>query len=57
MIHGMGRWARQFPLNPFNIDAFEQIFVLKLNSSGTYQWNTFYGSGVLLPSMAIWAMA
>ncbi len=36
----------QAPLNPFNIDAFEQIFVLKLNSSGTYQWNTFYGSGV-----------
>ena len=23
----------------------DDIFVLKLNSSGAYQWHTFYGSG------------
>ena len=23
---------------------YDDIFVLKLNSSGTYQWHTFYGS-------------
>jgi hypothetical protein len=34
------------PLNAFHEDyyGYSDIFVLKLNSSGTYQWHTFYGS-------------
>jgi Beta-propeller repeat len=30
------------PINPHS--GFDDIMVLKLNSSGVYQWNTFYGS-------------
>jgi hypothetical protein len=30
------------PLNPFSGNA--DLFVLKLNNSGAYQWHTFYGS-------------
>ena len=36
--------AGQSPLHPFT--ASTDIFVLKLSSSGLYQWHTFYGSGV-----------
>jgi len=32
------------PLNPHNGDGYADIVVLKLNSSGTYQWHTFHGS-------------
>jgi len=35
----------QSPLHPFSGSSGSDIFVLKLNSSGTYQWHTFYGSG------------
>ena len=31
------------PLNPHSGSS--DIVVLKLDSSGTYQWHTFYGSG------------
>ncbi len=31
----------QIPLNAYS----GQIFVLKLDTSGAYQWHTFYGSG------------
>jgi parallel beta-helix repeat protein len=34
--------AQQSPLNPYTGD--HDIFVLKLNSSGAYQFHTFYGS-------------
>ncbi len=37
------------PLNtvtPANMFSFDDIFVLTLNSSGAYQWHTFYGSGI-----------
>jgi hypothetical protein len=33
----------QAPLNAFS--GTHSLFVLKLNSSGAYQWHTFYGSG------------
>ncbi|MGO9951093.1 MAG: SBBP repeat-containing protein [Dissulfurispiraceae bacterium] len=42
-----GTWngpGNALPLNPYN-GSYYDIFVLKLNSSGTYQWHTFYGSG------------
>ena len=32
------------PLNPFSASG-KDIFVLKLDSSGTYKWHTFYGAG------------
>lgn len=36
----------QPPLNPFIVGGGNvNIFVLKLNSSGAYQWHTFYGLG------------
>jgi hypothetical protein len=35
------------PLNAFIGVGGQDIFVLKLDSSGTYQWHTFYGSTVL----------
>jgi hypothetical protein len=35
----------ELPLNPFTVGGNVNIFVLKLNSSGAYQWHTFYGSG------------
>jgi hypothetical protein len=31
------------PIHPYSADG--DIFVLKLNSDGVYQWHTFYGSG------------
>ena len=34
--------AGQAPLNPFS--SANESFILKLNSSGAYQWHTFYGS-------------
>ncbi len=34
--------AGQNPLHPYS--GYDDIFVLKLDSSGTYQWHTFYGS-------------
>jgi len=34
----------QSPLNSFTGSEVD-LFVLKLNSSGAYQWHTFYGSG------------
>src|SRR5208283_425468 len=33
------------PLNPLGTLAAPRLFVLKLNSSGVYQWHTFYGNG------------
>jgi hypothetical protein len=33
----------QPPINPYNADYTYNPFVLKLNSSGAYQWHTFYG--------------
>ena len=33
----------QSPLNAYSDGSNEGIFVLKLNSSGAYQWHTFYG--------------
>lgn len=36
-----GSWG--YPINPHS--GSRDIFVLKLNSAGTYQWNTFYGPG------------
>ncbi len=43
--YSYGTWGT--PLNPFDSSGSgnPDIFVLKLNSSGAYQWNTFYGSG------------
>jgi hypothetical protein len=35
-----GTWGS--PLNPFVV-GYHNAFVLKLNSSGVYQWHTFYG--------------
>ncbi|MGO9953820.1 MAG: SBBP repeat-containing protein [Dissulfurispiraceae bacterium] len=37
--------ADQSPLHPFGTPAASLLFVLKLNSSGAYQWHTFYGNG------------
>jgi hypothetical protein len=37
--------AGQPPLNPFTVGSLGNVFVLKLNSSGAYQWHTFYGAG------------
>jgi len=34
----------QSPLHAFSGSVSEDIFILKLNSSGAYQWHTFYGS-------------
>ena len=34
----------QSPLNAYSGNGFEDIFVLKLNGSGAYQWHTFYGT-------------
>ncbi|MGO9952971.1 MAG: SBBP repeat-containing protein [Dissulfurispiraceae bacterium] len=39
--YSLGTWGT--PLHAFN--GYGDIFVLKLNSDGAYQWNTFYGSG------------
>jgi hypothetical protein len=36
--------AGQSPLRAYNGGGVEDIFVLKLASSGAYQWHTFYGS-------------
>ena len=33
----------QSPLHPYS--GAEDVFVLKLDSGGAYQWHTFYGSG------------
>ncbi|HTZ19123.1 MAG TPA: SBBP repeat-containing protein [Dissulfurispiraceae bacterium] len=41
--YSFGTWGT--PLNAYNGGALGAIFVLKLNSSGAYQWNTFYSSG------------
>ena len=38
-------WKGSAGQNPLHVySGGEEIFVLKLNSSGTYQWHTFYGS-------------
>jgi hypothetical protein len=39
--------AGKAPLNPYHGDASHRndIFVLKLDTNGTYGWHTFYGSG------------
>ena len=41
-VTGNSRATWGTPLNPHNANW--DIMVLKLNSSGTYQWHTFYGS-------------
>ena len=41
-VTGSGQATWGTPLNPHSGDY--DIFILKLNSSGVYQWNTFYGS-------------
>ena len=38
---GNGTWGSPLSAYSGNYD----VFLLKLNSSGTYQWNSFYGSG------------
>ncbi len=52
--YSSGTWngpSGQAPINPFPGSSGaayppSTIFVLSLNSSGTYQWHTFYGSGI-----------
>jgi hypothetical protein len=39
----------QAPLNPFS--SANETFILKLNSSGAYQWHTFYGSATYSQSI------
>jgi hypothetical protein len=42
----MGYWTGPAGQTPLHGDCVvDDIFVLKLDSSGTYQWHTFYGSG------------
>jgi len=35
----------QLPLHAHSGDSYYDLFVLKLDSSGSYQWHTFYGAG------------
>ena len=44
--YSLGSWKGPDGQNPLHAysGGFKDIFVLKLNSSGTYQWHTFYGS-------------
>ena len=46
----LGTWngpSGQLPVNAFSgSSGISNIFVLSLNSSGAYQWHTFYGSGI-----------
>ena len=38
----LGRPGGQSPLHPHS--GAEDVFVVKLDSGGAYQWHTFYGS-------------
>ncbi|PKN88825.1 MAG: hypothetical protein CVU51_03120 [Deltaproteobacteria bacterium HGW-Deltaproteobacteria-1] len=43
-VTGWSRWTWGTPLHAYSGNGGYDIFVLKLNSGGAYQWNTFYGS-------------